>query len=825
VIERLTQDLRYAARTFRRAPGFLTLTVLTIAVGVGVNAAIFSIVNAVLLRPLPFTRAGDLVLVTDMNRQTKENHFDASPANFLDWRIRNRSLTAMAGFRQATFALAGADRPESVGGAIVNANFFDVLDVKPALGRGFTATDEARGAPRVAVLGDGIWRQRFGARADAIGQALRINDEPHTIIGVMPAGIDYPGKSRVWVAPHWRVPDDPLAPGVDPAPVRSRSYFSVMARVQRGRTLESAQADMDAVAASLEHDFPGDNQNLGVLLTPLRSDLVSDVRQTVLLLFAAVGLLLLVATANVSGLLLARATARRQEMALRVALGASRGRILAQLLTESLVLAILGGAAGVLLAMWLIGPLVSLSPSDLGVAGAVTVDKTVLLFGLGVSTLAGLLFGLAPAQQLARLDVHGDLKHGARGGGSTGQRRIRAALVAGEIALSLVLLVGAGLTIRSFVTLQREPAGFTPDHVLTFGVSLPAARYPTPQRKAEFWQRALGALRQIPGVELASATSRLPLLPGNSTRGLVIRDVPPNARASAHYRTASPEYFRAMGIPLVRGRVFDEADREDRPLVAVISASAAQRFWPNRNPIGERFAIDEPEITIVGVVGDVHAAALDQAPQPTVYVPYQQDPWPSMVFALRVDGSAKVRGSAEASLYERSAAGRDASLEAGVRDAIWQVDKDQPVGAILTMDEQLSQSLTRRRFSVTLLSAFGIVAVVLAAVGLYGVLAFIVSQRRREIGVRMALGAQPRDVIADVMGQGLRLAGLGVVIGIALALAGTRLLSSLLFATSPTDALTFAVVATLLVAIATVASLVPALRASRVDPLIALRDE
>jgi len=813
MIGRLIQDLRYAARTFRRAPGFLLLTVLTIAVGVGANAAIFSIVNAVLLRPLPFPRPDELVLVTDTNRQTKQNNFDTSPATFLDWRIRHHSFTGLAAFRQAAFALSGADRPESVVGAIVNTNFFDVLDVKPALGRGLIETDEARGAPRVAVLSDGIWRQRFGARADAIGQTLRINDEPHTVIGVMPAGIDYPDRSRLWVAPHWRVPDDPLAPGVDPAPARSHAYFSVLARVQRGKAVESAQADMDTVAASLERDFPNENQNLGVLLTPLRSDLVSNVRHTLLLLFAAVGVLLLIATANVSGLLLARATARHQEMAVRIALGASRGRILAQLLTESIVLAVLGGAAGVLLAMWLIGPLVSLSPADLGVAGAVTVDKTVLFFGLGVSTLAGLLFGLAPAHQLARLDVHGDLKRGARGGSSIGQRRIRAALVAGEIALSLVLLVGAGLTIRSFATLQREPAGFNPDHVLTFGVSLPAARYPTPQRRAAFWQRALDGVRQIPGVEFAGATSRLPLLPGNSTRGLTIRDLPPNVQASAHYRTASPTYFRAMGIPLLRGRVFEEADREDRPLVAVISTSAAQRFWPNRNPIGERFAIDEPEITIVGVVGDVHAASLDQAPQPTVYVPYRQDPWPSMVFALRFDGSA------EASLNV------SASLQASVRGAIWQVDKDQPVGAILTMDEQLSKSLTRRRFSVTLLSAFGIVAVSLAAIGLYGVLAFIVAQRRREIGVRMALGAQPRDVVADVMGQGLRLAGLGVVIGLGLALAGTRLLRSLLFGTSPTDALTFAAVATLLVAIAAAASLVPALRASRVDPLIALRDE
>ena len=709
MIDALLQDLRYAARTFRRSPGFLALTVLTIAVGVGANAAIFSIVNAVILRPLPFPRADDLVLVTEANRQTRQSNRDASPANFLDWRARNHSFGAMAAFRQARFTFSGGDRPEIVDGAIVNANFFEVLEVAPAVGRGFNAADEQPGAARVAVVSDGLWRQRFGGRADVLGQSVRFNDEPHTIVGVMPAGIDYPDKARVWVTPHWRVPDDPLAPTVDPAPERDHAYFSVVARLRPDRTIAGAQSDMDSVAATLEHDFPDANRNVGALLTPLRSDLVSDVRQSVLLLFAAVGLLLLIATANVSGLLIARATARHQEMAVRIALGASRGRILTQLLTESVVLSALGGAGGVLLAMWLVGPLVSLSPADLAVAGAVTVDRSVLLFGLAVSTLAGLVFGLAPAHQLARLDVHADLKQGARGSSGVGQRRIRAALVAGEIALSLVLLVGAGLTIRSLIRLQHEPAGFNPAHVLTLGVNLPTARYPAPAQKADFWQRALEALRQVPGVEVVGGTSRLPLLPGNSTRGLMIRDLPPDAPPpSAYYRTATPDYFRAMGIQVLRGRVFEEGDREGRPLVAVISASAAQRFWPNRDPIGEHFSINDPEITVVGVVGDVHSASLDAPPQPTVYVPYRQDPWPSLVFAL------KLSGKGDASSSENSA-----GVQASIREAIWQVDKDQPVGAVLTMDQQMSNSLTRRRFSVTLLTAFGAVAVALAAIGLY----------------------------------------------------------------------------------------------------------
>lgn len=806
MIERLRQDVRFAARTFRRSPAFLLITVLTIAIGVGANAAIFSIVNAVLLRPLPFPGAGDLVLVTDANRQTRQNNLDASPANFLDWRERQTSFTDMAAFRQSTFALSGADRPESVAGAIVNTSFFDILAVKPAHGRGLTAADGAAGAARVAVISDALWRQRFGGRADIVGRTVRLNDEPHVIAGVMPAGIDYPDKSRVWVPPHWRVPDDPLAPGTDPSGQRTHSYFSVIARLRPGSTIAGAQVKMDAVAASLERDYPNENQNLGVIVTPLRDDLVADVRQSVLLLFAAVALLLLIAAANVSGLLLARATARHQEMAVRIALGATRGRILSQLLTESVVLAILGGGAGILLAMWLIGPLVAMSPADLGVAGAVGIDLRVLLFGLAVSTLAGLLFGLAPAHQLTRLDVHHDLKQGARGASSKGQRSLRGLVVTAEIALSLVLLVGAGLTIRSFVNVQREPAGFDPDRVLTLTVSLPTARYPTPEWKAEFWERAIDSLRQVPGVEAVGATSRLPLLPGNSTRGITMRDAPPNSQLSAHYRTASPEYFRAMGIQVLRGRVFDAADREGRTLVAVVSASAAQRFWPGRNPIGERFSINDPEITVVGVVGDVHGAALDAAPQPTIYVPHRQDPWPFMTFALRTTASP-------------------GTLANAVRDAIWRVDKEQPVGAVRTMDEQLSNSLARRRFSVTLLTAFGVVAVSLAAIGLYGVLAFVVAQRRREIGLRLALGAQARDVITDVLGQGMRLALVGVAAGIGLALAATRLLRSLLYGTSPTDAVTYVAVATLLVIVSAGASFVPALRASRVDPLTALRDE
>ncbi len=803
-METLLQDLRYAARTIRRAPGFALLAIVTIAIGVGANAAIFSIVNAVLLRPLPFPDADELMLVSGADVRTREVFGDATPANFLDWRARNHTFAGIAAVRAVPLTFTTGDHPEQAAGAMVSANFFDVLGVKPALGRGLQPADEQRGAPRVVVLGDGLWRQKFGGRADVIGQPLRIGDETTTIVGVMPPAIDYPEKAQAWVAPHWAVPDDPNLPvTTDPAAQRDHGYFQAIARLRPGATAARAQADMDAVALGLAHDYPDQKQNMGVSLTPLREDLISDVRPTIVLLFAAVVLLLLIATANVSGLLIARATARHQEIAVRAALGATRGRILAQLLTESVMLAVAGGACGVLLAMWMIGPLVALSPSDLG---DVSIDRTVLLFGLAVSTAAGLLFGLAPARQLSVLSLSDDLKMSARGGTGARQRRTRGALVAAEIALSLVLLVGAGLTIKSFIRLQHVATGFNPDNVLTVAITPPAGRYDDPARKAAFYERTLEALDAIPGVELAGATSRLPLRPGNSTRGLTVPGLPPNTPSDADYRTASPDYFKTMGISLLRGRAFEAADRAGRPLVAIVSESLAQRFWPGRDPIGQQFSIDDPNITVVGVVNDVHSASLAASPQPTVYVPYLQQPFAFMTFVIRTAAPA-------------------AAMSGAIREAVWQVDRNQPVGGVRTMDGQLSSSLTRRRFSVTLLTVFGVIAIALAAIGLYGVLAFIVAQRRREIGVRMALGATRRDVIADVLGQGLRLTGIGLGAGLVLALAATRLLSSLMYGTSTTDVVTFASVSLLLVVIAAGASLVPALRASRVDPLIALRED
>jgi putative ABC transport system permease protein len=800
-------DLRYAFRTLIRNPGFALLAIVTIAIGVGANTAMFSVVYAVLLRPLPFAEPDALVLVSQANRQTRQSSGNASPANFLDWRARSRAFAGLAAFRNAGYTLSSGDHPDRVAGAIVSANFFDVLGVKPIIGRGFQPGDEGAGAARVAIVSHGLWTDRFGARRDPIGRTVRLNDEPHTIVGVLPPGVDFPEQAKVWTPPHWRVPDDPLALGEDPSPQRSHSYFFVLGRLHPGVTRAQAERDMDVVTMALERDYPNDNRNVGVVISSLRDELVGPVRPTLLMLFAAVGLLLLIATANVSGLQVARSIGRHHEIAVRVALGATRRRILSQLLTESVVLAVAGGACGVIAAMWLVVPIAAVGPADFRAAGNLGPNGPVLLFAFAAAIGAGLLFGIAPARQLMQKSSVDAWKQTGRSGMGVSQGRAGAMLVVAEIALALVLLVGTGLTVRSFIRLQHVPTGFDPERVLTMSVSLPQVRYPTAAQRADFWEHALEALGAVPGVEAVGATSRLPLSGGNSTRGLTIDGQALTPPASADYRTASPMYFRALAIPVVSGRTFRDDDRENRPLVAVVSRSMAARYWPSADPIGRRLSIDgEHQLTVVGVVGDVHHASLEAAPQPTFYVPYRQDAWPSMTFVVRTTVPP-------------------ASLGGAARAAIWQVDKDQPISALRTMNEQLALSIAQRRFSVRLLTGFGAVAAGLAAVGLYGVLAFVAAQRRREIGVRIALGARPRDIVVDMLGHGLQLTAAGIAAGLALAFASMRLIDALLFATSPTDLPTFAAVATLLVLVAVAASLIPALRASRLDPIIALRED
>jgi putative ABC transport system permease protein len=579
---------------------------------------------------------------------------------------------------------------------------------------------------------------------------------------------------------------------------------------RRGITLARAQADLDRVAATLEADYTDDNANIGVGLTSVRDYLAGDLRPTLWLLLAAVGALLLIAAANVAGLLVARAASRQHEVALRVALGATPLRLVAQFLTESTLLAIVGGTVGVLLASALTDSLAALSPADLRPGGAVHVNGQVLLFSLAISLATGLAFGLAPSRQLLRLSLHDDLKQSGRVGGNGAPRRLRTILVATEIALSLVLLVTAGLTITSLIKLQRESPGFDPNGVLTVEVALANAKYPTPETKRAFWNQTVSALQRIPGLRAVAASNRLPMVHGNSRRGLTIPGLAPDliADAGANYRVVTPEYFRTMGIPLVGGRSFTEADRDGGAPVAIVSASMAARYWPNGDALGRSFAISATNVqmTIVGIVGDVHHSSLEDQLWPSFYVPLQQNPWAAMTLAIRTDTPPT-------------------AIAGVVRDAIWSVDKDQAIGPMLTMDERLSGTMARRRFSVTLFTCFGVAAAALAAVGLYGVLAFIVAQRGREIGVRLALGATRWSVLSEVIGQGVRLAAIGIAAGLALALGATRLLRALLYGTTPSDAPTLVIVSVLLVGLAALASVVPAVRASRVDPLIALRED
>lgn len=803
LLDELGRDVRYALRALGRNRGYAFAAILTLALGISAATAVFTIVDGVLLRPLPFDRPGELFLVFQQNTLTKTSLGDATPANFLDWRARTRSFAAMAALRGGNVSLALGDGAERVRAADVTPNFFDLLGVPAVLGRTFTARDGADRA-RVVVISDALWQQRFGGRPDVVGRTLRIDSVPYTIIGVLGPGLDYPDEAQLWYPSHWAVPEDPLAPGRDPSAERGHGYLYAIGRLAPGTSPAQARADLHAVGAALEREYPDDNRHIGIDMRSLHEELVGDTRPALLLLLAAVGLLLLIATVNVSGLLIARGAARRHEIAIRLALGASRARVVRQLLVESVVVAALGGLAGTVAAIWATGPLLALSPLETGISRPVHADVRVLLFALGVSMLAGVLCGVIPARQTTAVGVHEDLKQSPRAGGGA-PRRLRAVLVATEIALSVVLLIASGLTIRSLAALGRVHTGFDATNVLTVQVSLSDAAYATPEQQAEFWTRARGAIAAIPGVTTAGAISRLPVSGGNSTRGLTIDGRDPSPPVEADYRSVMPEYFAALRIPVLRGRLLGEADGPGRPPVALVSDSLARRDFPGLDPIGHQISIGEGPITIVGVVGDVRHV-LEASPHPTVYVPYRQDPWPFMAFALRTSTPPATLGSA-------------------VHAAIRRLDPNQAIGPVATLSDRLHTSTSPRRFIVGLLAGFGTCAALLAAIGLYGVLAFLVAERKREIGVRMALGAARSEIVRAVVGDGLRLAAAGLLFGLVAAAGAMRLLKALLFDTSATDVPTFAAAAGLLVAVAVAASAVPALRASRVDPADALRSE
>ncbi|MGI9105206.1 MAG: ABC transporter permease [Pyrinomonadaceae bacterium] len=806
------QDLKYGLRMLWKNRGFTVVAVFALALGIGANTAIFSVVNTVLLRPLPFVQPEQLLVLwgAEQGGGEQQRHVSSYP-DFRDLRDQTGSLAYVSAYGRNGSTLAGDDEPEQISGAMVSADLFPLLGVGPALGRVFTREEDQPDGPRVIVLGYGLWQRRFGSDPKIIGRELQISGRSTTVVGVMPSGFKFPTDAER--SDYWM----PLASDATAATRlnnRGSHFLRIVGRLRPGVTLEGAQAELTTVASRLEQQYPETNTGLGVRLVSLHEDLVGRVRPALLVLLGAVGFVLLIACANVANLLLARAAARTREMAIRTALGASRWRVIRQLLTESLLLSLVGGGVGLLLALWGIDLLVGVSPADIPRAREIALDGRVLAFTVMVSLLTGIFFGLAPALHASKTNLNESLKEGSRGS-TEGLRsnRVRSLLIVSEVALSLVLLVGAGLLIKSFLRLQQVDPGFKSKNVLTLNLSLPRIKYPEPERQKIFFREALGRMKSLPGVESIGAVNILPLSGNNRSNSFAIVGQPkpvPGQEPEADSRVISPDYFSALGIPLSRGRAFTQRDTQTTPLVLVVNETFARRFFPGAEALGQRVVIDDDENKareIVGVVGDVRHEGLDSPPEPEYYEPYQQTPERSMTFVARTN------------LNNPSALG------GALRDALKSMDEDLYVPGMKTMDELRAGSVAERRFSTLLLGVFAGVALLLAAVGIYGVMAYSVMRRTHEIGLRIALGAQAADVLKLVVGQGMFLALVGVVVGLAASFALTRVMANLLYEVSATDPLIFAGIALLLAGVAFIACYIPARRATKVDPMIALRYE
>ena len=818
-METLFQDLRYAFRMLLKRPGFTAVAVLALALGIGANSAIFSVVNGVVLRRLPYKDPDRLMMVWSrrplLQALAGSQEFPVSAADFTDWRDQNQVFEQIAAFHSQPFNITGAGEPEFLGGVRASANLFSLLGVEAKLGRTFLAEEDQPGAGRVVLISHGLWERRFGSDPQIIGQKLTLNDEPYTAVGVMPRGFQFPRKGEMPAGYQFPRQADlytPLAWTPDQIGNRGRNFLAVIARLKPEVRVAQASADMDAIAQRLKQQYPQFNSNKEAFIVPLHQQVVGRVRTALLVLLGAVGFVLVIACANVANLLLARAASRQKEIAIRTALGASRSRVVRQLLTESVLLSLAGGTLGLLLSMWGVDLLLAISPANLPRVDAISVDGRVLGFTLAVSLLTGIIFGLVPAVQASKPDVNEALKEGGRAS-SVGHNRFRSVLVVSEVALSLVLLIGAGLMIRSFVHLLNSSPGLNPENVLTLDVGLPRTKYSAPQQVA-FFQQVIERLRSLPGVQSAGAVYPLPLSGAEEGMGFGIEGraaLAPGEVYNAGPRWVSPDYFNVMGIPLLRGRELTERDGSDTPRVLVINEAMAARYFPDEDPIGKRVAFDQVNNApnwreIVGVIGDVKHSALDSDPKPEMYFPFPQFPIFFMTFVVRTSGDPL-------------------NLVAAARSEVLAVEKNQPISNVHTMEELLSNSIAQRRFNMLLLSIFAGVALLLATVGIYGVMSYSVAQRTHELGVRMALGAQTSHVLALVVKQGMTLALAGVGIGLAAAFALTRILASLLYGVSATDPLTFSVIALLLASVALLACYLPARRATKVDPIVALRYE
>jgi putative ABC transport system permease protein len=805
----LLRDLRYALRILLKNPGFSAIGILTLALGIGANTAIFSVVNGVLLRPLPFRDPGRLVIIAE---RTSYPTISTSYENYLDWRDQSRSFESMEATRGTTITLTGAGEPERINARMATAGIFSMMGISAQAGRTFLPEeDKPNGAP-VALLSHGLWQRRFGGSRDIIGKPITLDSQPYTVVGVLPSGFQILQPADVFL---------PFTPWAKTLPEDRNWHPGIfaLARLKPGVSLEQARTEMVGITKRLEEQYPLYNTGKSADVVGLQDQLVQNSRPALLLLLAAVSFVLLIACVNVANLLLARAGARGREVAIRTAMGASRARMVRQLLTESVLLSAAGGAVGLLMAWAALGPLLRLAADSVPQGVPVGLDRWVLLFTAGVSLLTGMVFGIVPALRTVKHDLRESLNEGTRGTtAGPRQHRLRGALVAMEIALALLLLVGSGLLLRSFSRLQEISPGFQPDHLFVADLPLSQSTYSEPARRYEFFDRLVDRAKALPGVRSAAAASFLPVSGGGSVIHFNVKGRPPktpNDFIAAGYRAISPGYFETLGAPLLQGRLFTASDHEGAPPVVVINATMLKTFFNNENPLGKTMQLgampeqDVPWMQVVGVVGDVRPG-LGLEPQAEMYLPYRQADLVLPVFQL--------------SIVLRTA-GEPLLQAAALRSALAEIDPNQPLVKVRTMEENIATSVAQPRFRTWLIGIFAGIALILAAVGVYGVMSYTVTQRTNEIGVRVTLGAQRQEIYRIIVGEGLRFALLGVGVGLAAALALTRLLQSFLFGVSAYDPMTFAGVAILLILVALAASFFPARRATRVDPMVALRYE
>ena len=816
-MDTLIQDIRYGVRVLWKGRGVTLVAIIALALGIGANTAIFSIVNALLFRGLPYKNADRIVTIWETNADVHIG-FDLLPvsvAAFDDWRKEGESFDAVSMLDSAPYAFTGGGAPERVAGVSTSASFFDVMGVEPILGRTYTPDEDQPGSRDVVVVSYALWRARFGGDPEICGKTMQLDGKGYTIIGVMPRGFQFPRAQDLpgylEFAPEAELWTPIRLTSKDLANRDSHSK-AVIARLRPGIALARAQSEIDAITSHAAAQYPA-AQGFGARVVSLKEQLVGELRVALLVLLGAVGVVLLIACANVANLLLARAAGRQKEIAIRAALGARRGRLVRQLLTESVLLSIAGGAAAVALAIWGLDLLVAISPASIPRKHEIAVDGAALAFTFSVSLITGVLFGLAPAFQVSRCNLNETLKEGSRGS-TAGHNRLRSSLVVVEVALSVMLLIGAGLLIRSFARLTNTNPGFDPRNVAAMELSVSTQSFTSDASQAVFFKQVLDKAKAIPGVASVGSISALPLSGAEELDAYMVEgEAPPKTISESNigdFRFIDDGYFRTMAIPLIAGREFSEHDDRESAPVVIISQSLARRHFADADPLGKRISgsIDpkDPWATVVGVAGDVKNTSLDAEVRPQLYFPYQQRTWGHVVIVARSRTDA-------------------ASLFGPLREAVWAVNKDQPITKLRTVEDYLSTSVSQHRFNTVLLGAFALLALILAGVGIYGVMSYSITQRTHEMGIRMALGAKQRHVLGMVIGEGMKLAGAGVGIGIGGAFAVTRVMASLLFGVSATDPLTFVAIPAVLTLVALAACYAPARRATRVDPMAALREE